>query len=120
MHDGSISTPSRGHKDPGMFGRMFPRLPPLSVGDAKLQALAEAMLDPDPADGTLDNTNIPAGFTYLGQFIHHDITSDLTSLAEKERTLASLCPKRAEHEQARSQVSHWQELKCRVQRPGRR
>ena len=30
-----------GHKDPGMFGRMFPMLPPLKVADAKLDALAE-------------------------------------------------------------------------------
>ena len=28
-----------------MFGRMFPTLPPLKVSDAKLQALAEAMID---------------------------------------------------------------------------
>src|SRR5215203_3479965 len=74
-----------GNKDPGMFGRMFPRLPPLEVSDGKLQALAEAMLDPNPADATRDNTNIPAGFTYLGQFVDHDITLDLTSLSEKAK-----------------------------------
>ena len=34
-----------GNKDPGMFGRMFPTLPPLKVADAKLDALAKAMLD---------------------------------------------------------------------------
>ena len=74
-----------GHKDPGMFGRMFPRLPPLEVSDAKLQALAAAMLDPDPTDTTRDNPHVPAGFTYLGQFIDHDITLDLTSLSEKDK-----------------------------------
>ena len=73
-----------GNKDPGMFGRMFPKLPPLQASDAKLQALAEAMLDSDPTDSTLDS-KIPAGFTYLGQFIDHDITLDLTSLGEKEK-----------------------------------
>jgi len=99
---------------------MFPRLPALSVGDAKLQALAEAMLDPDPADGTLDNTNIPAGFTYLGQFIRHDITLDLTSLAEKEKDPRIPMPETRRTRASTSQVSHWQELKCRVQRPGRR
>ncbi|MGF1625761.1 MAG: heme peroxidase family protein [Alphaproteobacteria bacterium] len=72
-----------GHKDPGMFGRMFPKLPPLQVADAKLKALAEAMLDPDPLDGSQDNAEIPGGFTYLGQFVDHDITLDLTSLSEK-------------------------------------
>ena len=32
-----------------------------------------------------DNPNIPAGFTYLGQFVDHDITLDLTSLCEKDK-----------------------------------
>lgn len=86
-----------GHDDPGMFGRMFSNLPGLKVPDAALQELADAMkdsnppADPQPADGSGqvpadagDNEHIPAGFTYLGQFIDHDITLDLTSLAEKE------------------------------------
>jgi hypothetical protein len=74
-----------GHKDPGMFGRMFPKLPPLDVSDAILQELGAAMVDADPDDKTQDNPNIPAGYTYLGQFIDHDITLDLTSLAEKAK-----------------------------------
>ncbi|MDQ5834895.1 MAG: peroxidase, partial [Actinomycetota bacterium] len=32
-----------------------------------------------------DNTRIPAGFTYLGQFIDHDITFDPTPLPEQRR-----------------------------------
>jgi hypothetical protein len=74
-----------GHKDPGMFGRMFPKLRPLEVSDAKLKALSEAMLDADPQDTTKDNPNVPAGFTYLGQFVDHDITLDLTSLGDKQK-----------------------------------
>jgi hypothetical protein len=74
-----------GHKDPGMFGRMFPRLRPLEVSDAKLKALADAMLDAGPGDAAGDNPNIPAGFTYLGQFVDHDITLDLTSLSERNK-----------------------------------
>jgi hypothetical protein len=72
-----------GHDDPGKFGRMFPGLPPLQVSDEALDALAQAMLDNDAE--TEDNPRIPAGFTYLGQFIDHDITLDLTSLGEKVR-----------------------------------
>ena len=74
-----------GNKDPGMFGRMFPTLSPLNVSDIKLQALADAMIDNNPGNPTGNNPNIPAGFTYLGQFIDHDITLDLTSLGDKEK-----------------------------------
>ena len=74
-----------GNKDPGMFGRMFPTLPPLKASDAKLQALADAMVDANPGDPNGNNPNIPAGFTYLGQFVDHDITLDLTSLGDKEK-----------------------------------
>jgi hypothetical protein len=73
-----------GNKDPGMFGRMFPTLPPLAASDAKLQALADAMIDTNAGDPAGNNPNIPSGFTYFGQFVDHDITLDLTSLGDKE------------------------------------
>jgi hypothetical protein len=73
-----------GHDDPGMFGRIFPDLRPLAVDDGPLLALADAMLDPNPSATTGDNPNVPAGFTYLGQFVDHDLTLDLTSFGEKE------------------------------------
>jgi hypothetical protein len=72
-----------GNVDPGLFGRMFPNLPPLTASDAQLQALADAMKDANPSDPGGDS-NIPSGFTYLGQFVDHDITLDLTSIAEKQ------------------------------------
>jgi hypothetical protein len=74
-----------GHKDPGMFGRMFPKLHPLKVTDAKLLELAEAMVDASPGSQDGNNDNVPAGFTYLGQFVDHDVTLDLTSLGDKEK-----------------------------------
>lgn len=89
-HGGAGRHPSRdfldtlsGHSDPGKFGRMFPTLPGLQVDDASLNDLAQAMMDDGSQTG--DNPGIPAGFTYLGQFIDHDITLDLTSLGEKMR-----------------------------------
>lgn len=73
-----------GNDDPGMFGRMFPSLEPLAVNDGPLQELADAMKDANPGDAAGNNPNVPAGFTYLGQFVDHDITLDLTSFGDKE------------------------------------
>lgn len=79
----SLNTRSR-HPDPGMFGRMFPKLAALKATDAALQDLANAMKELSPGDPAGNNPNIPAGFTYLGQFVDHDLTLDLTSIGEKE------------------------------------
>ncbi len=68
----------------GMFGRMFGALPPLRAADDRLFNLAQALTSTTPDDPAGDNPNVPAGFTYLGQFIDHDITLDLTSLGESE------------------------------------
>lgn len=70
-----------GAKGAGFFDKMFPGLPPLSAPDDALFALADTMLDSAPNDPIGDNPNIPGGFTYLGQFVDHDITLDLTSLS---------------------------------------
>jgi hypothetical protein len=78
----TLRSPSA-NADPGLFGKMFD-LPAFSPSDAALKALADAMRDADPADSTGDNPNVPSGFTYLGQFVDHDITLDLTSIAEKQ------------------------------------
>jgi hypothetical protein len=70
----------------GRFGHMFPatlQRPP-EVSDADLEALAKTMKDDKP-ETQGNNSNIPAGYTYLGQFIDHDITLDLTSLTETDR-----------------------------------
>jgi hypothetical protein len=85
MSPESINThPLDGHGDPGKFGRMFPGLPPLRVSDAQLSALAASMRDPNPGDPSGNNPNIGAGFTYLGQFVDHDITLDTTPLEQQQ------------------------------------
>lgn len=76
----------------GRFGRLFRNLDPARHSEDTLRALAAQMVDPrEPvvtgrgwgggksrkAKG--DNPNIPAGYTYLGQFIDHDITFDPAS-----------------------------------------
>lgn len=72
-----------GHGDPGKFGRMFPNLPPLAVPDAPLESLAKAMVDA-AAPPIGDNPEIAAGFTYLGQFVDHDLTLDTTPLVKQD------------------------------------
>jgi hypothetical protein len=68
---------------PGRFGRMFPQLPALFVADDAIKALADAMKETNPQDPKLSNPDLPAGFTYLGQFIDHDITFDTTPMPER-------------------------------------
>lgn len=75
--------PPSANADPGLFGRMFD-LPAFEPSEAALKELADAMRDANPGDQPGNNPHVPSGFTYLGQFVDHDITLDLTSIAEKQ------------------------------------
>src|SRR5258708_17825835 len=77
----------------GPFGRIFRALPPADFGptDAdSLQALgvlAAAMTAaPDPAKDGPDpeESGIPSAYTYLGQFIDHDLTFDPASSLQQQ------------------------------------
>ncbi len=74
-----------GHGDPGKFGRMFPMLPALTASDEALLDLAQAMTDPRPSSPEGENHGVPAGYTYLAQFVDHDITLDLTPLDQSSK-----------------------------------
>jgi hypothetical protein len=60
------------------FGRMFPKLEGFTPSDESLTGLVQTQLD--AGDDALDNEGVPAGFTYLGQFIDHDLTRNLDPL----------------------------------------
>src|SRR5215831_8658704 len=102
-------SPNSSSQFEGLFGRMFRTLPSASFEDSDLSLLADAMTaDPEVVtqpDGTpkkddkgrlipkatpeteLDdeeNLGIPAGFTYLGKFIDHDITFDPASSLQRQ------------------------------------
>jgi hypothetical protein len=65
----------------GRFGTMFKRLPAYAPPDSLLTGLAEKMVEPDTSDAFLNtNPQLFAGFTFIGQFIDHDITLDTTPL----------------------------------------
>jgi len=71
----------------GRFGRMFRNLPPLLPDDKDLEELARQMVEPEPTgdeDPAGDNPTIPAGFTYFGQFVDHDLTFDPTSQLQRD------------------------------------
>ena len=77
----------------GRFGRLFRSLPPAQFGSteqenltnlALLGAAMSAKFDP-PTDGKdPEESSIPALYTYLGQFMDHDITFDPASSLQKQ------------------------------------
>jgi hypothetical protein len=67
----------------GRFGTMFKRLPPFAPRDDLLEGLARTMVEDQtiPDDQNLNTSpRLFAGFTFIGQFIDHDITFDNTPL----------------------------------------
>jgi hypothetical protein len=78
---------------------MFRELAPFAPHDATLQALADSMGPYPPAPSPMpspmpsaagadavqpgENPDIPSGYTYLGQFVDHDITFDPTSVLQR-------------------------------------
>jgi hypothetical protein len=75
----------------GRFGRMFRTLPAAKFYPDDLDALAEEMtsspeddVTPETEVDAEESTVISAGFTYLGQFIDHDLTFDPMSSLQKQ------------------------------------
>ncbi len=74
----------------GRFGRLFPGLPAFAPDNPVIQGkLMDLGAAGGPMDGTTaelnpDNLKIPAGFTFLGQFLDHDLTFDPTSSLERQ------------------------------------
>jgi hypothetical protein len=68
---------------------MFPEAPEAAHRESSLNLLARAMIQPPDDDKDLgvpdpdENPTLPAGYTYLGQFIDHDITFDPASSLER-------------------------------------
>ena len=65
----------------GRFGTMFKQLPAFAPSDELLTSLAKTMVEPDTSDMPSEHQPVLfAGFTFIGQFIDHDITLDTTPL----------------------------------------
>ena len=89
-HLRGLESAGRSDQLDGRFGRMFRSLPPAEFDEAILIALGKAMIsdpdDPPTPETEVDdeeNTGISAGYTYLGQFIDHDLTFDPASSLQK-------------------------------------
>lgn len=69
------------------YGRMFPHLRAPEAGEALLFALGRsgAVMDDRSESAEGDNVCIPAGWTFFGQFIAHDITADRSALSHHAR-----------------------------------
>ncbi|MCC6539548.1 MAG: peroxidase [Bryobacterales bacterium] len=95
------NAPRSTYYDRGKFGRMFPTLPPFSSDNPSVrQALAElgkkgGIMDANdagtpvsliinPTPNNLNNPDMTAGMTFLGQFLDHDVTLDITSSLERQ------------------------------------
>jgi hypothetical protein len=77
----------------GAFGRIFRALPPAQFGandteiHRNLKALGKAMVSTKdkPKDGPdAEESGIPALYTYLGQFVDHDLTFDPSSSLQQQ------------------------------------
>ena len=71
----------------GRFGAMFKKLPAFAPPDNLLDGLARSMVEDQtvPDESHLNTSSrLFAGFTFIGQFIDHDITFDNTPLAQQQ------------------------------------
>jgi|SRR5215211_3604953 len=104
------STPQSVFYDQGRFGRLFPTLPAFAadtqlIRDALLELGAKSgpmdpgddlsdpislITDPAKSVNNPDNPSITAGFTFLGQFVDHDMTFDPTSSLARQQDPESI------------------------------
>ncbi len=83
------NAPAKNREVEARFGFMLKRLEPFSPPDELLRSLGASMQQPgaDPANpNQFDNPAIPApGYTFFGQFVDHDLTSDRLSELDKQQ-----------------------------------
>jgi hypothetical protein len=90
--------PRSKHFKLGKFGRLFPTLPSFAPDTSRVRGALlrlgqpTGLMDPEDPAGTEnpDNPDIPAGFTFFGQFIDHDLTFDPTSSLDRQNDPESI------------------------------
>lgn len=87
------SVPSGVYAPEGRFGRLLPQLDPRTptgTDVADQMGAPEGCMDSGLEDGTRDSPAIAAGFTFLAQFIDHDLDFDPTSSLERQSDPAAI------------------------------
>ena len=65
----------------GQFGWLYRNLPPCpALDDQTLQAISRSMMATKPAE----HPRLPAGYTYFGQFIAHDLSFSPASMRQRQ------------------------------------
>ncbi|MFL5358424.1 peroxidase family protein [Archangium sp.] len=90
-HIRGTNPPQSQFHDRGRFGRLFQGLPAFAPDNPvirgklfELGAKGGLMDGGAPGATNIDNDTIPAGFTFFGQFVDHDLTFDPTSILERQ------------------------------------
>jgi len=82
-HRGMDVLPSSSFES-GRFGRMFRHLPVFKLHKLSLLTPLAKKMVPPGRGAPAENTTIPSGYTYLGQFVDHDITFDTVSSLQRQ------------------------------------
>jgi len=69
----------------GQYGRLFRELSPLLLTDEEVNTLVDSLSKLSERETGGKHSEIPAGYTYFGQFVDHDITFDPVSFAVRNR-----------------------------------
>lgn len=90
-HIRGTNPPQSQFHERGRFGRLFQGLPAFAPDNPvirgkllELGAKGGLMDGGAPGATNVDNETIPAGFTFFGQFVDHDLTFDPTSILERQ------------------------------------
>ena len=78
-HHGVSKAKGCSHARLGNFGKMFPKLKPVAVTEEQALALGGPGSPMHDQDGSTGDSPVPAGYTFFGQFIDHDVTLDTTT-----------------------------------------
>ena len=109
-HSHLRATPQSAFHNEGRFGRLFPNLPTFAADTPEIRAALVALgaqggpmdakddlrdpialvTDPAQSANNPNNPSLTAGFTFLGQFLDHDMTFDPTSSLARQQDPESI------------------------------